>query len=552
MEKRKRELVEKALNHLDNPLCYLNTWMHNAIMDLKEYSAPRLLDAMRDKAGRNKTERFCAGMFLIDIGYPDGWEIVREILKSRDTEAITMVLGKLDGELWIKKEQFTDPTIFTLITKHLDKKDTKIQKLAVSATYNLKINGYREKLKGMLKTASPEVQLRICRELAEEGQDMEILERIAAQILQPGGMKDMRRDELNLYQIEYYLKNGNATARGRAREIIGQYVLIHAPRLLVQPVTDYHEFEIIAKYGDKKVVPFLREVVEKLINSTVIKGYCLHGIARIEGLACRNYLRKFLKDPLLIREAMEVLADLCAASKDEELINECIESAPHSKYYSDYNLVKCLVKIGGPKAARKVSEILHRLNGEQRLEIRRIQKGLTLESELRKIVKIGLLKKMPSKAIRKQVWDYWGPDSHVSLLTLIYNTLDLSGVLVHFDTESDEVPPPYENLLGLYAKHSSGLFSPEWVNQEWSKNEKELQITVTYAFNNRIYEFHPQDWGDYYDTESVNQSVNNALADAGYKERFIHMKNWGQEGSYLFGKPKTVQKVADYLGVQAD
>lgn len=141
-----------------------------------------------------------------------------------------------------------------------------------------------------------------------------------------------------------------------------------------------------------------------------------------------------------------------------------------------------------------------------------------------------------------------------------------AGVLVSFDAESDERPSPHDELVMRFGRHSRGGFAPECAIQvpgeevfdeedeedEFMEAEEENTdefdpdgpLRVQFIHAGRVYEFDPENFGDWYDVSAVVKAVNRAVADAGRPERFIEVETGGQAAEFVFADPARFLPVA--------
>jgi hypothetical protein len=164
--------------------------------------------------------------------------------------------------------------------------------------------------------------------------------------------------------------------------------------------------------------------------------------------------------------------------------------------------------------------------------------------------------------------DSFDPGEPRSLLYAFY----CAGILVSFDTESDQVPSPHDELVMRFGRHSRGGFAPECAIQVPGEEEEEEDegfeddeeseveaggddfdrdgpLRVQFIHAGRLYEFDPENFGDWYDVSAVVAAVNRAVADAGRPERFINIHTGGQAAEFVFADPVRFLPLADQFAL---
>ncbi len=576
MEKERKEMVDATFDHLDEPLFYLEERIRQAFLETKEQSVPRLLEAMRDNAGRTTEKRFYAGLYLLSLGYPEGFEVMKEFLEKGNKKAKILVLDELPSH---RDFTFTiwDESVTDLILKLVDNPDPEIQEKAVWKAYWMEVEGFEAKLKELAKTGPDIVRRRAISALVHEGRDPDILDWLIQEISRPTLFDEKKKPEFTVTDLYEFLKSDDEKLFRPALEALEKYVVAHEAEILNKPFNFSYIIGMVADHGGREMVPFLKKAISGMEKSPWYQSDCLMGISRIEGADSRDYLQRCVKFPGIGIYALEALAEAYAGSGDEAVMDSMIRAASEAEYVPHYSLAKSLLRVGGDKAMNYVNNLMPDMEASERLEILRITEGRTLETELQQLVNLGLLQQMPDKSMLDKLKEGWGDGIDSELLWQLYDTLEKTGIMLTFDSESDEIPPPYDNLIRRYAGISSGLFKPEWVHQEWDaealskvedpvvmdpenidideinaldQEETGVQVTVRFASNEKLYEIYPEDMGDWYDYPSVTEAINQALEDAGQKERFVDVMYDGQCAALIFGDPEIVNKAAEYLGVE--
>lgn len=127
--------------------------------------------------------------------------------------------------------------------------------------------------------------------------------------------------------------------------------------------------------------------------------------------------------------------------------------------------------------------------------------------------------------------------------------LDLSGVLLFFDSESADMPPDYSVLVDGLGAISGGFVTPghwklqpargAWFSLELQAGGQNLNVRV-------------KDESDWLDWQSVMGAVNEMLAGSGRAERFLHLPADDQCISIVYGHEAAFRLAAGKLGLKLD
>lgn len=575
MEEQRRELVDSALNDLSEPLYYEDDRVRQALLDTKEESIPWLITAMGDKTGKTDEQRLNAGMILLQLNHAEGFEVMKEFLESDSAEKRVLALDTLGSE-WLHEVELKDDLISSLVLKQMEYGDTAVQESAVWACHILEIEGREAGYRQLFDSAPASVKEKILNAVSEEGSDPVGLEWLAAEIAAPSLRSNCGDPSFTAGDLDAFLASSDEAVASRAREILKQYVEENGAKI-PEADTGYSAVAlVIADHGDRDMVPILKRSIKADSEYGWVHKHYLKGIARIEGAESIPYLRRCVNDPRMGALAFEALADAAAGTEDEGVVSDMIRAASRAGEYPHGELAMGLLRIGGDTALGHLDRLLPKLDGANRLEIMRIREGRTLESELREIVKIGLLPKMPDQAVIDEAVGGWDGVDNRMLLWKVYAVLGECGVMLKTYGEAFETPPPYDLLLREYAEKSGGLFSPDWTSLVWeydmealnampdltdldwnaedladsSREPAGIDAEVLYESRGVLYRFQPRDQGNWYDMDAITDSLNNTLEKEGRRERFVAVKSSENSGTLLIGDPETARKVAEYLGVE--
>lgn len=119
------------------------------------------------------------------------------------------------------------------------------------------------------------------------------------------------------------------------------------------------------------------------------------------------------------------------------------------------------------------------------------------------------------------------------------------GCWVHYDPESDEDPPPCDEMVRTFAAASRGAFAPEAVYQLRDGFCEDRHYPVQFIHRGRLYQFLVEGSGTGA-VYAIAEAVNAALAAAGEARRFVRLtigRHWAEP---LFGDPA---RLAGFVGV---
>ncbi|HEY2587716.1 MAG TPA: hypothetical protein VGI81_18360 [Tepidisphaeraceae bacterium] len=134
----------------------------------------------------------------------------------------------------------------------------------------------------------------------------------------------------------------------------------------------------------------------------------------------------------------------------------------------------------------------------------------------------------------------------------IYGALATVDLLTVFDVETSMVPCDHDGLIMTFTHGSAGHFRPECPIQIWhaaSDDDFDAPYTVQFLFNGRLYRFGAENFGDWYDVHAVPDALNFALADAGFRQRFIALATGGQIAEFVFADPSAFVPIAERYGI---
>jgi hypothetical protein len=309
-----------------------------------------------------------------------------------------------------------------------------------------------------------------------------------------------------------------------------------------------------ARHADAAAVPFLQEQLGRKDASgrlTYDRGAVLQALARLKAPGARDAVLAQLetKEAWI---AVEPLAVLGAGTGDEALLERLRAACSKQGTSMALSCCRAMARIGGPRAPALARELASSLTPGDRVEVEAELKGVTVEKAWQELAAMKLVSPgFPADYDREEA-------ESRGLHGKVKTALEAAGQLLWFDTETGYLPVPHDELVERFGAASLGAFRPEAAFETWHSPEKGERVvsdleprvpgqgyTVQFVHGGRLYRFHAEDRGDWYDVGSVVAAVNRALADAGRSERFSGLHTGGQDAAYLFGAPSAVEAAAE-------
>lgn len=133
-----------------------------------------------------------------------------------------------------------------------------------------------------------------------------------------------------------------------------------------------------------------------------------------------------------------------------------------------------------------------------------------------------------------------------------FGFLTAARLATSFDVETGTSPNRHDLLVLELAALAGDRFRPEAVLETYelaSEDAESGTYSVRFIHGDRLYEFAPEDLGDWYDLEAVLAALDRALQDAGLRERYVMLEPDGQVAEVAFGDPSKVRAAAPELGL---
>lgn len=165
------------------------------------------------------------------------------------------------------------------------------------------------------------------------------------------------------------------------------------------------------------------------------------------------------------------------------------------------------------------------------------ERGHPLERALELAVKHRILPAMPSAEDVARVLRDGGPD--VDPFHHWFELIRLGGRAILFDTETSTFPNRHDELvLREFGRVGAGVFAPTSAVECWHQGSEasEGHHDVAFEHRGRWYHFVARDFSDWFDTATVTNAVNAAIADTGCRERFHRIKADSQGAFFILAE----------------
>jgi hypothetical protein len=298
---------------------------------------------------------------------------------------------------------------------------------------------------------------------------------------------------------------------------------------------------LLAQNGEPKDVPFLLAQIGDERYRPHISDDTVGGLAKLLEDDAVPRLCQLMTDERLAGFIVPVIGSLRENTSDTTVIEQLDSLFKRTNWtWIRERIVRALLDIGGEEAIRRAEVLTSQLPEEKRWEFMWRIRGIDMDTFVNFMNSTGLCNRIDPAQVRERLRESW-LDHPIPADRLLDATLSASGMCISFDTETDELPCRHDELISDFSNASMGVFDTGWTNEIWrQKNDKdyEADYSVQFLFNDRLYEFTAQDFGDWYDVTSVVDAIHRALSDAGIRQRFFALKSDDQGASFVFCTPK--------------
>jgi hypothetical protein len=217
---------------------------------------------------------------------------------------------------------------------------------------------------------------------------------------------------------------------------------------------------------------------------------------------------------------------------------------------------------GGPQVIERTVKSAPKLDKDLQFEIAWKARAHRIEGFFARLKELGLIPRLPTA---KEIDDARAGEEGEPRLEAHAAMALLGGVggMFTFDSEADEIPPRYDELLMNISQFTRGAFLIDRLQQSSPKSkvagdgqeeEEELgpPINVKFVSRGKLFDLTPARVADWFDVGAIQTTVNRALELAERKERLLALAGWSQEAAFVFGPPDAWQKIAEEFAFPID
>jgi hypothetical protein len=488
------------------------------------------------------------------------------ILKSKDHDAIENLLDELDNDQFYDDEHtplYLDAEIKAAVFDLVYNEE--FEQIAIQFIGFNKVEGYIPLFEDRLLSDKSLDEDRLLFWLSYTGSEKAIDHMIARLKSDPSGLEDMAWFIGNL---DEFFKNGPEKVKAKILDLCYGYIAKHP--LTKEDIAGSDEadefamtgrqiklsmLEFLFRNGDKRNLEMAAGLIRLAQDADNGKNVLeLNNVLQV-------YLLRFhpLKEQkAIVLKALENKEDffdvLTMTAKEEALINDPeIKDAVFKKFgafnfYEGYEIEELAKAF--PKLDRAGFEALVKKNisneaSRQRiLEVYGIYKQTIAETN-DYLYRNGLI----AAPITQQQVDSLSKEDIMFGGGAMHNSLFLSGISYAFDAEPDTYPVDHDELLLELVKKSQGKLQgiKAYQQNKYDKNTDTTEMTLLAIYNNKCFVMMPEDLGDWYDVQTIDQLLKAIVMEAGIKERFVPLNTGDQTVWYIFGEGEKVGRLAtDY------
>jgi hypothetical protein len=517
----------------------------DALKQRASKAVKQLAQIMNDKKAP-ATGRVRAAETLNDLGNRDGARFLIDALGSPSAELCAEAVDILDD--WDSNIDLTQPAVAKQIVKLLSSPDAKVVKNATHLCAWKEVPGAEEALQAAIAKGRGPLEA-----IADA------LVRVATkpksiQIALPHLFKTRQKEYESScdYYFERVVNHPNPEISLPFRQAMQRYLLTYKNN---KDRLGQHWAGDLAAVADESVIPVLKEIIAKA-KDCVSRASALTAWARLEPERAVERALAEIKRDRPWEMLIEILARHAVAD-DFERIRKVLY--PKSGKYKDRELeiadANLLLEKLGARGKDFVVANLERFEQHAKQSINWRLKGFEVRAALKELHKANVLRDDPDEILKKAKGqvdeddDSHLPPDHPAHLS---RAIGDAGLETGFDTETGFVPCHHEELIREFAEHSAGRFTPECPIQIWhqqDENDYDGPFTVQFIYRGRLYRFGAENFGDYYDVESVVRALNKALEHNKQPERYIGMYTGDQTASFVFADPKAFLPIAKTYGL---
>ena len=275
-------------------------------------------------------------------------------------------------------------------------------------------------------------------------------------------------------------------------------------------------------------------------------------LVRIDPINASDWVSSFI-DPHVtykISAAARVAKDQLAGTKDKELADKLVASIPVAEKSNKYVIydIRSIIIDGivaiGAHSVDQISELGVNIGGWTKTKVHWMANDFSAKDILLQFEYAGVIEK-PTKEKLDTLEELFNENASPQLI--LTSLLD-SGRRLYFDTETDEVPCNYVQLIEDLAIIARGVLQIDNIQQTNIEQDGGLvSYQVSYDCEEKTHSFTAKAKGDWFAVDEVLKSINQAALDAGVEWRFIPLLTNDQFCDWVFAKSKAVGEVIETL-----
>ena len=327
--------------------------------------------------------------------------------------------------------------------------------------------------------------------------------------------------------------------------------------------SQYLEFyKIASQYGQReKMRPTLQKVIkihnersakkDRMSENEIDQALDMLYIRQVDPAKQRTLILAMFITPEMFFDGLDDLNSLPNLANDPDLLGKAFTLFPLSDArHEKERFVQSLKRLSADDFKKYAANVKQEAFRKELLDLYAINTR-TAAQHVDYMKSIGLVTKSITEA---DIAAYKKENPYEEEANNIYSALDMAGIHVNFDTEADEIPVPYGDLLDKFSKASQGKFGPfkRYVQTRYDKKKELYDYRFMVICNNKCFVMVPEDTGDWYDLAAFSQLLDALKADVPMTEQFVSVNTGDQTAWYIFGQPDKVKELIDSYKLAVD
>lgn len=305
----------------------------------------------------------------------------------------------------------------------------------------------------------------------------------------------------------------------------------------------FYFFDLILKYGDERTSDFV-ENFKKSSNKNFEELHSADKLFLLD-VATLRFKKKNEKIQLILSsiEKQSIFFDVLELAKtdtevtsDSSINNQILinfEKLGFKEVYNQQILVNWYSKFN-------LSEFIQlvRMNIKSGSLQEKLIKLFTIENKTfddiqKDLLDFGIINQPISTS---QIEEYKKDEFASDDLNDIYTVLEISKLIVNFDTEASTIPVDYDNLLNSFIGISCNKVNKvdSYLQVNFDEKSESTQYRFFVHFKEKCYVMIPEDFGDWYDVETFVKLLNIITNEAKTKEKYISIGTGDQTATFIF------------------